>query len=145
MTRLENWPHLFDVFLFENSARRFKYGEWDCCLFVAGAIQAMTGVDAAAPYRDKYSSRVEALQLAESMHGKKSIQAITESVATSNGMSEISLLHARRGDMVLIKRAGGRDFSLGIVSLSGHRILIALGKSIGSLPIERGFRAWRVG
>lgn len=144
LTRVPKWPAALDAFLLANAAREFQYGDWDCCLFVADAIQAMTGTDIAAKFRGEYESRKEALQVGEEFCGAASIKAIVESVTAEYGMEPIPMNLARRGDMVAISRQNGRDLSLGIVSLTGRDILIAGKVGWGPIHIERGARAWRV-
>lgn len=143
LTRHSNWQTLFHAYLTGNPAR-FHYGSHDCCLFVAGAVEAMTGTDIAAAYRGKYSTRKQALQVASGMFGARTVEGIVEQVAKAHSMPEISPLHASRGDMVLLQPQKGRDHLLGIVSLTGTRILIAIAKGFGSVPITNAYRAWKV-
>jgi hypothetical protein len=35
---------------------RFQWGQHDCAIFAAGAVEALTGRDLAAPYRGRYST-----------------------------------------------------------------------------------------
>lgn len=108
---------------------------------VADAIQAMTGTDIAAPLRG-YSSRAEATQSISSLTGRTSVQAAAEVLTRAYFMTEIPVAYAKRGDMALIPRA--RDFSMGIVNLSGSRLTIAVRQGTAEIPIERACRAWRV-
>ena len=48
---------------------------------------------------------------------------------------------ARRGDLVLIQRA--RDYSLGLVDLSGSHIAVLKAKGIERIPLD-GLSAWHV-
>lgn len=102
----------------------------------------MTGTDIAAPYRGRYNSRRSAMSAASEIAGAPSIEAVAGKQARAHEMPEIDVLKAGRGDMVLIRRA--RDFSLGIVSMSGQQIWIAARIGHGPIPIDRAYRAWRV-
>jgi len=51
MTRLPNWKKRLTAYLAEVVDRPFKPGQHDCALFVAGAVQAMTGDDLAKGWR----------------------------------------------------------------------------------------------
>jgi len=120
--------------------KRFGYGANDCCLFVAGAVLAMTGTDIAAEFRGKYSSRKEALSLALSYAGKRSVRALVEKGL--GALPVVPVLCAQRGDIALVKRS--RDVSLGLVALDGKAILAAGRDGLLRLPLTLGLRAWRV-
>lgn len=54
--RYPDWRARLTAWLHSVRHRPFAEGTHDCALFAAGAIQAMTGTDFAAPYRGKYST-----------------------------------------------------------------------------------------
>lgn len=58
--RRHDWPERLAAFLEERRNVRFRWGENDCVLFAADAVQAMTGVDLAAPWRGQWDSRASA-------------------------------------------------------------------------------------
>ena len=138
------WPSLLQSYLSSCSSRKFDYGVWDCALFVADAIREMTGTDLAAPLRNTYTCRREAVAAIAKYTGTSSVQSIADFIAKRNGMPEIPIAHASRGDMLLIRRAQGRDYSLAIVSLSGYAATIALRIGVGDIPLSAACRAWRV-
>ena len=142
MTRFYDWPTRLEIYLHANADRRFRYGDWDCCLFVADAIEAMTGTDIAADFIGRYRNRAQAFQVASRLGIGQSVQSIAESVAARAGMREVGPLSAGRGDMALIRRP--RDFSMGIVALSGREILIAMRTGFAPVPMDRAVRAWKV-
>ncbi len=135
LIRYPDWAARLEVFLHANAARFFCYWQWDCCLFVCDAIQAMTGVDLAREYRGCYGSAEEARALA------KSVRAVAEQVAARHGLFEVSPQHAGRGDVVLIRRPRGH--SLGLVVLNGG-VLVAGAKGLMFAPRILAARAWRV-
>lgn len=142
LTRFPDWTSRLESFLRESADRKFKYGQMDCGLFVADAILSMTGTDIAEPYRNRYSSRAEALSLASEIADAKSIEAIATERSAAHGMTEVPFLRANRGDMILLRRP--RDFSLGILGLDGRGVLIAaaIGWGVAKSPVP--VRAWRV-
>ena len=142
MQRRSDWQRALDEFVRVNQDRRFEYGKWDCCLFVCDAIIEMTGIDLAAPYRGKYSTRAEALRAISEQLGTASIQAVAENAAATHHMPEVPVLHAHRGDMVLVAR--GRDFSLGLVALNGRDAIVASKFGLWRLSLSRAVRAWQV-
>lgn len=58
MTRLSTWEAGLSAYITSVRDRTFAYGEWDCGLFAAGAVVAMTGEDPAAPFRGQYSTEI---------------------------------------------------------------------------------------
>lgn len=141
MQRKEDWQTRLSVYLAESRAAEFRYGAHDCCLFVCGAVEAMTGADVAAPFRGQYRSRRTAYAAVAAYAGSASIAAVAEKVAAAHGMTEIPVRLAGRGDVVLLMR--GRDFSLGLVGLDG-RICAAAAHGFTNAPLSLATRAWRV-
>jgi len=142
MQRFVNWAARLEVFLHANASRPFVYGQFDCCLFVSDAVQAMTGVDPAAGLRGYDSAKSARLVMRECC-GARSVAAFVACVAERCGMSEVSARFARRGDVVLVKRP--RDYSLGLVALDGRSLVVAGAGRLVLVPLELGIRAWRVG
>ena len=142
MQRRSDWQSVLDEFLRAHHNRRFEYGTWDCCLFVCDAIVAMTGVDLAASYRGKYSTRTGALHVISERTGTASILAVAENSAAAHHMPEIPVLHAHRGDMVVVAR--GRDYSLGLVALNGRDVIVTSKRGLWRLPLSHAVRAWQV-
>lgn len=54
--KTEGWQERLAAYLSSCAQRPFVYGEHDCALFATGAVQAMTGLDLAAPYRGRYTT-----------------------------------------------------------------------------------------
>lgn len=55
------------------SRRAFGWGTWDCCLFAADAVKAMTGRDPASRLRATYCNEAEALAIITAGGGIDSI------------------------------------------------------------------------
>lgn len=144
MTRLPGWEYILDSFLRANEHRKFQYGSWDCCLFVADAIFVMTMVDVAEEFRGKYANRRTAMLQAAGKCGRKSVGKLAEKVFESHNMTSVlNPLAARRGDVALMQR--GRSYSLGIVGLNGLDVIIVSDLGLWRLPLASAARAWRVG
>ena len=142
MTRRPDWQARLHAFLMEHRSDAFRYGRWDCCLFVCDAVRAMTGVDPAADFRGSYSSRAEARRALIAHVGSASVEAVVEAVTAKHGMPETGVLHARRGDVALIERS--RDFSLGLVALNGRDIALASARGLWAVALSLAVRAWHV-
>lgn len=56
MERYPDWPVRLNQYILAVHDREFKYGEHDCCLFLAGEVIAITGEDPMAEYRGHYDS-----------------------------------------------------------------------------------------
>jgi uncharacterized protein YfcZ (UPF0381/DUF406 family) len=136
VTRKPDWQVLLHAFLMEHRYDAFRYGRCDCCLFVCDAVSVMTGVDPAAAFRGTYSSRAQARRA----YG--SVQELAEAVTAKHGMPESPVLHARRGDVALIKR--NRDYSLGLVAMNGLDIVLASSRGLWRVPVSLAVRAWHV-
>lgn len=63
MKRLIDWQRRFNEYLASVRGKQFIWGEFDCCIFAADAVLAVTGEDLMYEFRGKYSSRLEAAQL----------------------------------------------------------------------------------
>ena len=57
LQRLPNWRLHFDQLLCSRLQTNFAWGIFDCCLFAADVVQAVTGIDPAAPYRGYRGAR----------------------------------------------------------------------------------------
>jgi hypothetical protein len=142
LERLPDWQSRLSAFVVANSARRFEYGAFDCGLFVAGAIEAMTGVDVAGELRGKYRRRGEAFRAIADLCGRPTMAAAAEFFAARWGCCEIPVGLAQRGDAVQLKR--NRAAALGIVAMHGTEILTPYRDGLLRLPLEHATRAWRI-
>lgn len=133
---------MLDSFLRQNCARKFRYGSWDCCLFVADAIEAMTGVDLAAPFRGTYEDRAGASR-AMKYCGAADVAVLVGKVASEHDMPVVLAPQAQRGDMVLVRR-GKRSYSLGIMGLRGRDVVIPFAEGLRLIHLSNVVRAWRV-
>lgn len=140
--RVNNWQSQLHAYLQEHAHARFKYGCIDCGIFVADAVQVLTGVDPAADLRGKYANRREAFAAIKALCGKPTMEAVAGYLAEKSGMREIPVAFARRADAVLI--GAGAKSHLGIVAMHGTHI-VAPGKSgLVYLSKDRATRAWRI-
>lgn len=143
LTRRPDWQARLQQYLLRSLSKPFAYGEFDCCLFVADAVEAMTGTDLAAEFRGKYHSCDEALSLRQAYtRGKGSLRSFVTKALREQGLEEIPFTLAQRGDIVLILRA--KDYSLGVVDLSGREVVAAAEEAFLRLPLNLAVRGWRV-
>lgn len=131
MKRRTDWTtRLGEVLLFA-SVKRFQYGRFDCCLFVADCIHAMTGADLARELRSTYVSR------------PKNWRTTVARLFESAGINEIATATAKRGDPVLVRGRKNRFF-MGIVDLNGRHVVAATDVGLLRVPVSMALRAWHV-
>lgn len=143
LVRHPDWPAALARFFAAREGAEFGYGRSDCCLFVADAVLAMTGVDLAADYRGRYRSREGAEECLRLTAGRATVAAAMERAARGLGLAEVPVACAQRGDIVLLAREAG-DQSLGLVALDGRRIAAVSERGFLYLPVGRAARAWRI-
>ena len=133
MLRYSDWPARLERYLHAQQGREFRWGSWDCALFVCGAIQVMTGVDPAGEFRGRYASRAEGRKLLYAAGG-------FAGVAEAYGMTEIPAIQAARGDVLKV-----REGALGLMALDGRAALVLADAGIIAIrPLPDVLRAWRV-
>lgn len=67
--RLPDWQPRLAALFAARAAEPFTWGRFDCCLFAADAVQAVTGHDPAADLRGTYSTAAEAVRVLERVGG----------------------------------------------------------------------------
>lgn len=130
--RARNWQATLSAFIAERRSVPFAWGSNDCCLFVADAVQAMTGADPAAELRG-YRSTLEAARLIEDLGG-------LERIASDALGDPVPPAFASVGDVVLIEN-DGRD----LLALCNGTTALAPGElGMVVLGMDAAKAAWRV-
>lgn len=146
MQKTGDWHHKLHDYLVANSKTPFKWGSFDCALFTAGAVQAMTGVDTASDFRGKYSDEAGAKVTIASVTGvaNGTVEDVVVYAAKKYGFSEIKkgVLCAQRGDVVVFGEPTSP--AIGIVHLDGFNCLFVTDKGINKIPLRKVRRAWRI-
>jgi hypothetical protein len=139
--RLEGWEGRLAAYLDACLHKPFAYGEHDCCLFAAGAVEAVTGEDPAAYVRGSYKTPAGAARrlAADFVRILNTPEAL--------GFPMIPVLQAQRGDLLLAYAADGRGGSqaLGVVSMDGRYGAFAGPLGLQMIPVRLCLAAWRVG
>ncbi len=134
MSRRKDWQPRLIAYLAAASRKPFVPGEHDCALFMAGAIEAMTGEDPAAKWRGKYKS-IKAGVAAVRRKGHADHVALVASL-----FEEVPPAFAHVGDIGVVEGAYGFG-ALGIVQGEGVYVLTETGMAIVSrLKMQRAFR-----
>ena len=101
--RISTWEDALSNYIVVKRHEPFEYGINDCCLFAAGAVEAITGEDPMPEFRGKYDSLKTSLQVI------KDIGAGTLEATMDGKFSEVKIGHAQRGDLAFL------DGSVGVV------------------------------
>ncbi|MFY0681883.1 MAG: hypothetical protein JXR13_15040 [Thalassovita sp.] len=134
MKRLTDWRTRLTTYAQSASARAFRPGEHDCALFVAGAVEALTGKDLAADWRGTYRTLDEgrAALLASGFQDQVSLVASV--------FVEVPPLAAQVGDIAVVPTSQGP--ALGVVQ--GARIWVLMPSGLGTVPLTEAEKAFRV-
>lgn len=132
--RLPDWRPRLSTYLTATGARSFRPGSHDCALFVAGAVEAMTGVDVAAQWRGTYRS----LDEGRVVLGRAGFADHVALVAAH--LPEVHPAQANVGDLAALPGADGSP-ALGVVQGASVYVLQPSGMAlVNRLQIERAFR-----
>lgn len=141
MNRRQDWVTRLDVYLKARATLPFVFGSNDCCLFAAGAVEAMTGEDLASGFRGKYRTRHGAAQAMKKYAGGGA-RELMEKMAALHGLAEAPPTLLARGSVALILNDGLE--SLGIVDLSGTHIAAPGVIGMVRMPLTRAMTGWLV-
>jgi hypothetical protein len=101
--RISTWEQALADYIAIKRHEAFEYGVNDCCLFAAGAVEAVTGEDPMSEFRGKYDS------LKGSLKAIKDIGAGTLEATLDGKFPEVAIGNAQRGDLAFF------DDSIGVV------------------------------
>ncbi|MFN3077472.1 MAG: DUF6950 family protein [Alphaproteobacteria bacterium] len=140
-TRSQDWPILLNDALMAASERPFSWGRHDCCLFAADIVRAMTGEDAAAPFRGRYGTKRGAMRALKAFAGGGLPEAV-RAIAKHHGWEELSpVALAGRGDLAMLDTEDGPSLAICI----GSRVAMAARDGgVAFLPLGSCYAAWRI-
>ena len=101
--RIVTWETALSDYIAIKRHEPFEYGVNDCCLFAAGAVEAITGKDPMPEFRGKYDS------LKGSVKALEEIGAGTLEATLDGKFPEVSIGYTQRGDLAFF------DGSVGVV------------------------------
>lgn len=134
--RLPDWPDRLAACVADRLLAPFSWGANDCAMLAFAAVDAVTGEDPGALYRDRYhDARGAAVILAE-------LGGIC-ALADRHFGPRVPCMCAQRGDIVLVPTAGehGRE-ALGVVM--GEFALTPGPRHLERTPMAQWIAAWRV-
>jgi hypothetical protein len=132
--RLPDWRPRLVTYLAAVRDEPLVYGRHDCALFVAGAVEAMTGADPAAGFRQGYTTLKGGLK-------RLAAEGLADHVAlVRNLLEEVPPAFAMVGDVAVIGEIGTP--ALGI--FEGESILVLKDWGLGLIPRSAASLAFRV-
>lgn len=143
LARRNDWPNRLMDAVAAAKAKPFAWGESDCCLFACDCILAMTGVDPAAWFRGRYTTRKGAMRCLKTFSGG-GIAATVERIAADCRAPEILPTQAQRGDVLLVDAPECPPERLAMGVCVGTHIAAMGPHGVTLVPLARGLRAWRV-
>ncbi len=138
MKRNEGWEKRLAELVQARMSMPFCWGTFDCVLFAADVVQALTGEDLAAAFRGRYSTELGARRKMLHMFG-----ADVQSVVMRYRFPEILPAAARRGDLGVFDGSGGQ--TVAVCLGRDWYAPDASGVGLGAHARAEIKRAWRVG
>lgn len=135
MTRTPGWEMRFAE-TFEAWRRRpFAWGETDCLLWAAAAVQSIAGRDFAAPFAGRYQTALGARRKLGC-----SVEAMLDRHAPRRPIG-----FARRGDLALIEDAGPFGGWAAVVGPEGRFAWAPARDGLSPIPLAECSAVWGVG
>jgi hypothetical protein len=128
--RVEHWHSKLLAYIDLQEREPFAYGINDCLLMTAGAVEVVTGVDHAAPFRGKYQT----MQEGRGLIGRPVLKFMREK------FPEIHVSQAHDGDIAAKKIR--REWTFGV--LIGPHFYVQTETGLGILPRDDADKAFRV-
>ena len=129
IARFPDWRTRLVRYLCEVAHLPFEDGVHDCALFFAGALEAMTGFDVAAPYRGRYSTLRGGFRIVRRDGYRDHVAWVQSHLETK----PVAL--ARQGDGAVVETPDGD--ALGIVQGAGIYVLLPSGLALVPLTAAR--------
>ncbi len=134
MKRLSDWHHRLSIYLGSVRQTPFAPGQMDCALFVAGAIEAMTGEDLSASFAGNYTTLKGGFKQLKKA-GFRDLVALSEA-----HLSEVPVSMAQVGDIALLSSEDGLAFGL----VQGEHIFVRHPDGQAVLPLLSAVRVFRI-
>lgn len=135
MRRRSNWRQSLVEYLGAMASQEFEPGRLDCALFAAGAVEAMTGEDAASDHRGTYETLEEGILALRRQGLRDHIDM------ASRLLSEIPVALAQVGDLAVVSAPEGD--ALGVVQ--GAKIyFVSPKRGLDLVDLMQAKRAFRV-
>ncbi len=135
--RLAGWEAALAAAVEDARARPFEWGVHDCATWAFDVRRALTGQDAAAAWRGRYSTAKGALRTLRLVLGAATH---AEAATAILGAPLASPRQAQRGDIVLVEMGDGDSFGVCL----GAKAAFLGPQGLEFLPVAGCTHAWRV-
>lgn len=137
LVRVTGWRSGLNGVLDRYRAEPFAWdGRHDCGMFFADAIEAMTGVDIAAPLRGKYRSKAGAFRALRNLGFEDHVDYVASILPAIDNPAM-----ARAGDGAVVATEDGPALAI----VTGPMIACYAPSGLGFLPFGSAVRAFKVG
>lgn len=137
MRRFDDWHSRLATHIAACRTQEIAYGRWDCMLFAADAVIAMTGTDLAADFRGRYTTLRGGLRVLKRAGFADQLALIDRLVGPRTGWMD-----ARPGDVAAVMGEDGLP-AVGIVQGAMIYVLGPVG-GIALSSIDTAIAAWRI-
>lgn len=139
----------FDAYMRAAATRRWAWGDFDCFLFAAGAVEAMTGIDHMAELRG-YRDETSAAILLQERFGTLSLAEAFHAVAERACAQPVGRDDVRDGDVAVIRwergftKATDIDQSVGLGVFHRSKVYALTPVGLATVPLgTRVIELWR--
>lgn len=101
LARLPDWRERLASFLVERLALGFDWRSRNCAFFAGDALEAQTGVDIFAPFRDKFSTPCGAVRALK----REGFESVADYLRAATPLTWSPVHLAKLGDLVLVRSA----------------------------------------
>lgn len=129
--KLHDWRPRLQAHLLECAHMTFRYGEWDCAIFVGTAAEVQTGADYVGRWIGRYSDLRSGLKTLRHRGYRDHVDLVRQS------FSEVPVAMAQEGDIALF-----HNDALGIVQ--GSHAYVLGREGLGLVSMSKASTAFRV-
>ncbi len=135
LSKRSDWRNRLNAYVEAQRRGGFAFGARDCALFVAGAVEAMTGIDYAAEYRGRYNT------LQGGLHRVRASGYLDHIDMVASLFKEIPRMQAKVGDIAVID---GEDGGLALGVVGGSRIFVRHKAGLSTVDLTVIKRAFEI-
>lgn len=141
--RKQGWESILSQYLEKSTLRRFKWGKFDCLIFVSNAVRLMTGIDPMSKKKRNDPKTIRGLYKTED-EARMLISKFRRSMPNIMDVhfKRINPAFAGKGDVVLMKLSEGNTF--GVVGNRGIAFFKTSDAGLIQKPFVSAKFAWRV-
>lgn len=133
--RVDNWPSKLAELIESNRNRKFRWGQFDCCIWAAMCVDTIRDDILVDRIKSQYSNKAEAIEFLNRFGSTES--AIIEYLGEPQNINMTS-----RGDVVVIDYDRDGYNAAGI--FDGQSVIVAGPKGLMRVSRDHIIKSWRV-